>query len=54
MKTEMICIGTLETIAKVWHELYESGRLIMMRLQSEGEKKIATFIVLSEYAEIIS
>lgn len=54
MKTELICIGTIETIAKVWQGLYESGRLIMMRMQDEGEKKVATFIVLFEYAEIIS
>jgi hypothetical protein len=54
MKTELICIGSLETIARVWHGLFKSGRLIMMRMQSEGEKKIATFEVLSEYAEIIS
>ena len=54
MKTELICIGSLETIAKVWRGLYESGRLIMMRMQSEGEKKIATFVVLSEMAEVIS
>ncbi len=54
MQTELICIGTLETIAKVWRGLYESGRLIMMRMQPDGEKKIATFVVLSEMAEIIS
>jgi len=54
MKTELICIGTLETIAKVWHRLFKSGRLIMMRMQDEGEKKIAVFEVLSEYAEVIS
>ena len=54
MKTELICIGSIESIAKVWHGLFESGRLVMMRLQSEGEKKIATFVVLSEYAEVLS
>lgn len=54
MKTELICIGTIETIAKVWHGLYESGRLVLMRMQDEGEKKVATFIVLSEMAEVIS
>lgn len=54
MKTEIICIGTIETIAKVWQGLYESGRLIMMRMQSEGERKVAVFEVLSEYAEVIS
>jgi hypothetical protein len=54
MKTELICIGSLETIARVWHGLFESGRLIMMRMQDEGEKKIAVFEVLSEYAEVLS
>jgi len=54
MKTELICIGSIESIAKVWHGLFESGRLVMMRLQSEGEKKIAVFEVLSEYAEVLS
>lgn len=54
MKTEIICIGSLETIAKVWQGLYESGRLIMMRLQSVGERKVAVFEVLSEYAEVLS
>ena len=54
MQTELICIGTTEAIAKVWHGLLESGRLVLMRMQSEGEKKIATFVVLSEMAEIIS
>jgi len=54
MKTELICIGSLETIAKVWHGLFKSGRLVLMRMQDEGEKKIATFILLSEMAEIIS
>ena len=54
MKTELICIGSIEAIAKVWHGLYELGRLIMMRMQDEGEKKIAVFEVLSEYAEVLS
>lgn len=54
MKTELICIGTTEAIAKVWQGLYESGRLIMMRLQDEGERKIAVFEVLTERAETIS
>jgi len=54
METELICIGTLETIAKVWQGLFKSERLIMMRMQDEGEKKVAVFEVLSEYAEVIS
>lgn len=54
MKTELICIGSLETIAKVWQGLFKSGRLVLMRMQSEGERKVAVFEVLSEYAEIIS
>lgn len=54
MKTEIICIGTIETIAKIWYELYESGRLVLMRMQSEGERKVAVFEVLSEYAEVLS
>ncbi len=54
MRTELICIGSLETISRIWHDLYNSGRLVMMRLQDEGEKKIATFVVLSEYVEVLS
>ena len=54
MKTEIICIGTTEAIAKIWYELYESGRLIMMNRQPEGTKWIATFVILTELAEIIS
>lgn len=54
MKTEIICIGTTETIAKIWHGFYASGRLIMMNRQPEGTKWIATFVILSKYAEIIS
>ena len=54
MQTELICIGSLEAIAKVWQGLFKSERLIMMRMQDEGEKKVAVFEVLSEYAEVIS
>jgi hypothetical protein len=54
MKTELICIGSIEAIAKVWHGLFESGRLVMMHRQAEGTRWIATFVVLSEYVEVIS
>ena len=54
MQTELICIGTLETIAKVWRGLLESGRLVMMHRQAEGTRWIAVFVMLSEDAEIIS
>jgi cupin superfamily acireductone dioxygenase involved in methionine salvage len=54
MKTEIICIGTIETISRIWYDLLESGHLILMRLQTEGKKWIATFVILTELAEIIS
>lgn len=54
MKTEIICIGTIEVIAKVWQGLFKSGRLIMMNRQPEGTKWIASFVILTELAEIIS
>lgn len=54
MQTEIICIGFEETISMIWHKLLESGRLVIMRMQDEGNKKIATFIVLSEYVEVLS
>ena len=54
MKTEIICIGTMGTISKIWHKLLESGRLVIMRMQDEGNNKIATFIVLSGYVEVLS
>ena len=54
MTTEIICIGTIETISRIWHGLFESGHLILMRLQTGSKGWIATFEVLTEMAEIIS
>jgi len=54
VEIELICLGSIASISKIWKSLHDSGRLILMRLQNDGIKSIATFTVLSEYADTLS
>jgi hypothetical protein len=54
VEIEIICLGSRASISKIWHGLHDSGRLILLRLQSDGTQAVATFTVLSEYADTLS